>query len=99
VARTGSAVRFRVARPLAPHEVEAIERRIRLVAGLAGATLAADGEAGRYRIEVDAPRMPAAVAALAAGAADADVVLAELRTGGGSLEDAYLALVGREGAS
>jgi ABC-2 type transport system ATP-binding protein len=37
-ARAGSAVRFRVARPLAPNEVELIERRIRHVTGLAGAT-------------------------------------------------------------
>jgi hypothetical protein len=38
------------------------------------------------------------VAAIAAGAADVDVALAEVRTGGGTLEDAYLALVGRGGA-
>jgi hypothetical protein len=33
---------------------------------------------------------------LAAGAAEAGVTIVELRTGGGSLEDAYLALVGQE---
>ena len=38
---------------------------------------------------------PAAVAALAAGAADAGVTIVELRSGGGTLEEAYLALVER----
>ena len=38
---------------------------------------------------------PAAVAALAAGAAEAGVTIVELRTGGGSLEEAYFALVDR----
>jgi len=48
---------------------------------------------------VDPAVLPAAVAALAAGAADAGVAIAELRTGGGSLEEAYLALVGGEHGS
>ena len=100
MARAGSAVRFRVGRALAANEIEAIERRVRGSAGLAGINLMADGErAGRYRIDVDESLVPAAVAALATGAADAHVAIAELRTGGGTLEDVYLALVGREEAS
>ena len=100
MARAGTAVRVRFERALAVNEVEAIERRVRGSAGLAGATLMADDErAGRYRIDVDESLVPAAVAALAAGAADAHLVIADLRTGGGTLEDVYLALVGREEAS
>jgi ABC-2 type transport system ATP-binding protein len=98
LARAGSAIRFRVGRVLAENEIEAIERRLREIGGPAGATLA-DGEATRYRIEVDASLVPAALAALAAGAAENEVVIVELRTGAGSLEEAYFALVGREGAS
>jgi ABC-2 type transport system ATP-binding protein len=97
MARAGSAVRFRVPRPLAANEVAAIERRVRGVAALAGEAVLSDGESGRYRLDVEASLIPAAVAAIAAGAADADITIAELRTGGGTLEDAYLALVGREG--
>ena len=98
MARAGSAVRFRCARPLDANELEAIGRRGRGVAALAGVAVQSDGESGRYRLDVEAPLVPAAVAAIAAGAADVDVALAEVRTGGGTLEDAYLALVGREGA-
>ena len=98
MARTGSAVRFRVPRPLAPDELGAIERRVHDVAALAGVAVLTDGDSGSYRVDVEAPLVPAAVAAIAAGAAAVDVALAEVRTGGGTLEDAYLALVGREGA-
>jgi ABC-2 type transport system ATP-binding protein len=98
MARAGSAVRFRCAQPLNANELEAIERRVRGVAALAGVAVQSDGESGRYRLDVEAPLVPAAVAAIAAGAADVDVALAEVRTGGGTLEDAYLALVGRGGA-
>jgi ABC-2 type transport system ATP-binding protein len=97
--RAGSAIHFRVARPLAPDDIEAIERRVRGVTELAGGRMEPDGETGRYRLDVGPSAIPAAVAALSAGAADAGVVIAELRTGGGSLEDAYLALTGRETAS
>ena len=99
MARAVSAVRFRIARPLAASEVEAIERRVRGVAALEGVAVLSDGEPGRYRLDVEAPLIPAAVAAIAAGAADAGITIAELRAGGGTLEDAYLALVGREGGA
>jgi ABC-2 type transport system ATP-binding protein len=95
----GSGIRFRVARPLTPDEVDAIERRVRAGAGLAETRLEHGREPGQYVIGVDPAVLPAAVAALAAGAADAGVAIAELRTGGGSLEEAYLALVGGEHAS
>ena len=99
MARAGSAIRFRLGRALTPNEIESIERRLRSIAGLADVSIVSDGEAARYRVEVEASRIPNAVAALAAGAAEIEVAIAELRTGGGSLEDAYLAMVGREGAA
>ena len=99
VAAAGHAIRFRLARPLAAGEVDSIERHIHGVAGLADARLEPDAEPGTYRLDVDAELLPAAVAALAAGAAEGGVAIAELRTGGGSLEEAYLALVGRETTS
>jgi ABC-2 type transport system ATP-binding protein len=95
----GSGIRFRVARPLTPDEVDAFERRVRAAAGLADARVEHGPEPGHYRIDVDAAVLPVAVAALTAGAAEAGVVIAELRTGGGSLEEAYLALVAGENAS
>ena len=99
MARAGSAIRVRVGRNLAATEIEAIERRLRGIAGLEGASLVSDGEATRYRVDVEARLLPVAVAALAASIAEFDVTIAELRTGGGSLEEAYLALVDREGPS
>ena len=99
MARAGSAIRFRLGRALTPNEIESIERRLRGIAGLADVSIVSDSEAARYRVEVEASRIPNAVAALAAGAAEIEVAIAELRTGGGSLEDAYLAMVGREGAA
>jgi ABC-2 type transport system ATP-binding protein len=94
----GSGIHFSVARLLAPAEVDSIERHIQGVAGFAGAQVESGAEPGHYRLDVDAALLPAGVAALAAGAAEAGVAITELRTGGGSLEEAYLALVGGESA-
>jgi ABC-2 type transport system ATP-binding protein len=95
---TGSGIRFSVARPLAPTEIDAIERHVQGVAGLAGARVESGAEPGQYRLDMDAALLPAGMAALTAGAAEAGVAFTELRTGGGSLEEAYLALVGGESA-
>ena len=66
-----------------------------LVTGLRpGATLLADGDGARYRID-GAPPDAAMVAAVAAWCAGADRLIVDLRVGGGSLEDVYLELVGR----
>ena len=51
-----------------------------------------DGATGRYRVEGPAPS-PAAIERLAAWCATRDVVIVELRTGGGTLEERYLELV------
>ena len=63
--------------------------------GLLEAKLVADGGSGRYRVDGVAAVTPAAVAALAAGAAEAGLTIVELRAGGGTLEEAYFALLER----
>ena len=97
-AGVGSAIRFRVGRPLDPAEAETIQRRLHAVEGLAGrSSLRTEGPVGTGSTE--SPRVtPAAVAALAAGAAEAGVTIVELRAGGGTLEEAYFALVERRDA-
>ena len=54
-----------------------------------GTAVVADGEPGRYAVEIGAPT-PALVAAVAAWCEAHGHLLLELRTAGGSLEDAYL---------
>ena len=93
-----SAIRFQVGRPLDPAEAETIERHLQAVEGLTEARLVADGGPGRYRVDGVLAVTPAAVAALAAGAADAGVTIVELRTSGGTLEEAYFALIERRDA-
>ena len=89
-------LRFRLDRPLTANEVAALHRAI--AAGRPGATVSADGDGGRYRLEGAVPDATL-VAALAGWCATANRLLVELRTDGGSLEDVYLDLVGadREG--
>jgi ABC-2 type transport system ATP-binding protein len=94
-AGVGSAIRFRVGRPLETAQAETIQRRLHDVDGLLDATLVADGGSGRYRLDGVAAVTPAAVAALAAGAAEAGLTIVELRAGGGTLEEAYFALLER----
>ena len=78
-------VRVRLDRPLDPAEIEAL-------GGAIGRSVVAL-EAGRYRIDGVAPS-PTMIAALTTWCADADRRIVELTTVGGSLEDAYLQLVG-----
>jgi hypothetical protein len=52
-----------------------------------------DGDGARYRVD-GVPPDAALVATVAAWCATADRLILELRTGGGSLEDVYLGLVG-----
>jgi ABC-2 type transport system ATP-binding protein len=89
----GSAIRFRVGRPLETAEAATIQRHLHDVHGLTEAKLVADGGPGRYRVDGVPAITPAAVAALAAGAAEAGVTIVELRAGGGTLEEAYFALL------
>ena len=97
-AGVGSAIRFRVGRPLEPAEVDTIERRLHAMHGLSEAKLVPDAGPGRYRVDGGPAVTPEIVAALAAGAAEAGVVIVELRAGGGSLEEAYFALLERRNA-
>jgi len=87
-----SRLRFRLDRPLNAGDsasLEALVIRLR-----PGATLLADGDGARYRIDA-APPDAALVAEVAAWCAAADRLIVDLRVGGGSLEDVYLELVGR----
>lgn len=78
-------VRVRLDRPLDPAEIDALGRAV------GGSVVAL--EAGRYRIAgVDASATM--IAALTTWCAAADRRIVELTTAGGSLEDAYLRLVG-----
>ena len=58
-----------------------------------GARVADDGERGRYRVDGVEPT-PAVVAAVATWCADRGAVIAELRTGGATLEERYLEILG-----
>jgi len=89
-------LRFRLDRALGMADLAALSAAIARVRS--GASVVADGDGARYRLEGAAPD-PAFVAALAAWCAGADRLIVELRAGGGSLEDVYLELVGeRAGA-
>ena len=85
-------LRFHLDRSLAPDEVAALERA--LAAVHAGTTVSPDGDGARYLVEGVVPDA-AVIAALAGWCAIAGRLIVELRTTGGSLEDAYLELVGR----
>jgi ABC-2 type transport system ATP-binding protein len=52
-----------------------------------------DGDSGRYRVAETSPD-PGLIAAVAAWCATRGVMIVELRTGGGSLEERYLELIG-----
>jgi len=69
-----------------------------LATGRPGTTVSADGDGARYVVE-GVPPDPPLVAAVTAWCATAGRLVVELRTGGGSLEDVYLELVGQRGAA
>ena len=91
--RTGvtARLRFRLDRPLGTDEVMGLERALGVLRP--GTAVRPDGDGGRYRLEGTAPDAEV-VAALAGWCATADRLIVEMRTSGGSLEDAYLELVG-----
>ena len=88
-------VRFRLTTPLSQTDRVDLASRLRDVDGAAGASLADEG-AGRYAIEGAAPS-PALVAALTAWCGERGTLVVELRSGGASLEERYLELVGAGG--
>ncbi len=83
-------LRFRLDRALAPTELVGLDRA--LAAVRPSTSVGVDGDGGRYRLEGGAPDATL-IAALAGWCAGADRLIVELRTSGGSLEDAYLELV------
>jgi ABC-2 type transport system ATP-binding protein len=83
-------VRFRLGRPLEVAEVGGLEKALGAVRP--GTTITAEPDAGTYAIDGAVPDA-ALVAALATWCAGADRLIVELRTTGGSLEEAYLDLV------
>jgi ABC-2 type transport system ATP-binding protein len=92
---SASVVRFRLAMKLDDAD------RPKLVAALgaaAGTSIVDDGGPGSYRIE-GLEATPPALAALAAWCAGRGLLIVELRTGGGTLEERYLELVGSSGDS
>jgi ABC-2 type transport system ATP-binding protein len=80
-------LRFRLDRPLPSDAVAALADRL-------GAAIGADGDGARYVVAGDPT--PERLAALSAWAAEAGHRILEARTSGGSLEDAYLELVGSD---
>ena len=88
-------LRFRLDRALEGQQLAALGRAMAVVRP--GATLVAEADAGRYRLD-DAVPDAALIAALAGWCAGADRLIAELRTTGGTLEEVYLELVGSAAA-
>jgi ABC-2 type transport system ATP-binding protein len=91
VGQEADTVRFRVGRPLADADRAALAGA--LSGGDAIVTIEPDGGPGRYRVRGLDPT-PAAIAGLATWCATRGLLLAELRTGGGTLEERYLELTG-----
>jgi ABC-2 type transport system ATP-binding protein len=88
-------LRFQLDRSLAADEVAALERA--LAAVRVGTTVGPDGDGARYLVAGTVPDA-AVIAALASWCATVGRLILELRTTGGSLEDAYLELVGGHAA-
>jgi ABC-2 type transport system ATP-binding protein len=86
-------LRFRLDAPLTEPDVRALEERIREVDG--AATVVEEG-GGRYRLDAVEPT-PQVVAVIAAWCEVRGALIAELRAGGGSLEERYVELVGATG--
>jgi ABC-2 type transport system ATP-binding protein len=88
-------LRFSLSTPLAGPDREALA--LRVADGAPHGALVDDG-GGRYRIDGIAPD-PALIERLAAWCAERGVLLTELETRGGSLEDRYLELLAQEDGS
>jgi len=89
-------LRFQLDRSLAPDDVAALERALAAVRG--GTTVGPDGDGVRYLVGGTVSDA-AIIVALAGWCAIVGRLILELRTTGGSLEDAYLELVGGHAAA
>ena len=88
-------LRFKLDRPLDAGELAALDGA--LATARTSVTVVPDGDGARYALDGAEPD-PVLVAAVTAWCASAGRLIVELRTGGGSLEDVYLELVGRRDA-
>ena len=93
-AGTQPRIRCQVVRPLSAGEVESLAAALGAVAPHARLRVDAD-DPTRFVVS-DVPPDAGLVAAVAHWFASQDLLIVELRAGAGSLEDAYLALVGRD---
>ncbi len=91
VAGAGLVLRFRLATPDGGHATIDMADLAEL-GGALGGTVEADGSAGRHRLAGRAPD-PGTVATLASWCAERGLLLAELRTTGGTLEERFLELI------
>ncbi len=91
VAGAGLVLRFRIATP-AGRDVALDAADLASLATTLGGPIEADGAAGRHRLAGRAPD-PATVAALASWCDGRGLLLAELRTTGGTLEERFLELL------
>ena len=89
-------LRLRLDRALRGDEVASLG--LALAVARPGATLVAETDASRYRVEGATPDA-ALVALVEAWCAGADRLIVELRAGSGTLEEAYLELVGEASAT
>jgi ABC-2 type transport system ATP-binding protein len=88
-------LRFRLSAALTAADRVLLETRIGL--GRTQVTLAEDGGPGRYRLDGLSPD-PASIAAVADWCAERGALIIDLRTGGTTLEERYLDLIGSLGA-
>jgi len=89
-------LRFRLSVPLAEPDRLGLAGQLAEDAG-GGVAVEPDGGPGRYRVEGLSPTPPV-VASLASWCEAHSVLIVELRTGGGTLEERYLELIGSAGA-
>ncbi len=89
-------LRFRLAVPLAVPDLAVLASRLAEETPGGRVGVEHDGGSGRYRVEGIAPD-PEVVAILAAWCAAQGARITELRTGGGSLEERYIELIGAAG--
>ena len=93
--RASPTVRVSLGSALTPSDRAALEAALVGVSGTSGPVrVVDDGGLGRYRLSGPAPS-PTLLAALAAWCRDRDILIAELRTTGSTLEERYLELTGR----
>jgi ABC-2 type transport system ATP-binding protein len=92
-----AAVRFRLAAPMSEADRTGLEARLRDGGGAAAAVVADEG-GGRYAI-AGTPPSPALIASLSTWCGERGTLIMELRSGGASLEERYLKLVGADATS